>query len=133
MKILITLMVLTLPLATFAADAPTAATATTHKNGGPCQADREKFCKGVKPGHGDMIKCMQAHKDELSDGCKAMGQMAREKMKARGSTIREACGTDLGKFCKDSKSPRDKMQCLRAHSADITPACQAALPPAKKK
>ena len=35
-----------------------------------CAADKEKFCKEEKPGHG-LFKCMKQHEAELSDGCKA--------------------------------------------------------------
>lgn len=38
---------------------------------GPCAADRQKFCAGVKPGGGAIIKCMKAHQADLSAACKA--------------------------------------------------------------
>ena len=38
---------------------------------GPCKADMEKFCKGVEPGEGRVMKCMKEHEAELSEGCKA--------------------------------------------------------------
>jgi hypothetical protein len=42
-----------------------------------CKADMEKFCKDTVGDHQAMRKCMQAHENELSDGCK----QAREEMK----------------------------------------------------
>ncbi|MDO8526348.1 MAG: cysteine rich repeat-containing protein [Deltaproteobacteria bacterium] len=37
-----------------------------------CNADREKFCKDVKPGKGHIHKCLKKHDSELSPECKAM-------------------------------------------------------------
>jgi len=48
-----------------------------------CKADREKFCKDVKPGEGRMRDCIMSHKDELSDGCKAAHKERMEKRMER--------------------------------------------------
>ena len=45
---------------------------------GSCKADREKFCKDVKPGDGRIVQCMKDKMAELSPDCKA--QIAKEKM-----------------------------------------------------
>lgn len=45
---------------------------------GPCKADREKFCKDVKPGGGRIIECMKTKMAELSPECKE--HIAKEKM-----------------------------------------------------
>lgn len=39
-----------------------------------CRADMEKFCKDTMGDHQAMRKCMQAHENELSDGCKQAGE-----------------------------------------------------------
>ena len=36
-----------------------------------CAADIAKFCPDVQAGGGRVRECFRAHKDELSDGCKA--------------------------------------------------------------
>jgi len=36
-----------------------------------CQPDADKFCKGIKPGHGRIISCLKSHEAELSAPCKA--------------------------------------------------------------
>lgn len=38
---------------------------------GVCKAEREKFCKDVKPGEGRVKKCLTENLAKLSDGCKA--------------------------------------------------------------
>jgi hypothetical protein len=35
-----------------------------------CRADVQKLCPDAKPGGGEIRKCLQDHKDELSDACK---------------------------------------------------------------
>lgn len=45
---------------------------------GPCKADREKLCAGIKPGEGRIRDCMKSKMAELSPECKAN----IEKMKA---------------------------------------------------
>ena len=42
----------------------------------PCMADMEKFCKDVKGGHGEKMKCIREHKADLSAACKE--KMAKE-------------------------------------------------------
>lgn len=44
-----------------------------------CRADVDRFCKDVKPGHGQVRQCLKAHQAEVSDGCKAAINQARER------------------------------------------------------
>jgi Cysteine rich repeat len=36
-----------------------------------CKPDADKFCKGIRPGHGHIISCLKSHKAELSPQCDA--------------------------------------------------------------
>lgn len=38
---------------------------------GACKAEIEKLCPGVQPGGGRIIDCLTAHRDQLSEACKA--------------------------------------------------------------
>ena len=35
-----------------------------------CQGDYGKFCKGVKPGGGRIIACLNKQGDKISEGCR---------------------------------------------------------------
>jgi len=37
----------------------------------PCHADRQKFCKDIKPGEGRIRACLNEHQADLSAKCKA--------------------------------------------------------------
>ena len=58
-------------LATLALSSAAYADEPAGPHNGPCRADVEKLCPGVKPGGGRIIQCLKAHKDEVSDACKA--------------------------------------------------------------
>ena len=58
-----------------------------------CAKDIEKFCAGVKPGGGRLIKCLNPHMDELTPAC-------REKLQsftAKASAARS--GRSAGRIC----------------------------------
>ena len=35
-----------------------------------CKGDKEKLCNGVKPGDGNILKCLKEHESELTAACK---------------------------------------------------------------
>jgi hypothetical protein len=107
-------------------------TLLTKPIGEVCHADREKFCGDVKVGQGGVLKCMKDHEKELSPECRAQGQMLKNKIQTRKKEIGEACAKELSTICKDSKTPRAKLECLKKSSADLSEGCQDALPDFKK-
>jgi Cysteine rich repeat len=42
-------------------------------------SDIERLCKGIEPGGGRILKCLKAHKKEMTVGC----AQALQKLKAR--------------------------------------------------
>ena len=100
------------------------------KEGGPCKADAEKFCKDVKPGEGRIMKCLKEHDAELSETCKKSG----EKMKQMMEKAQEACKADVEKFCKDVKPGGGAiMKCLKEHDAELSEPCKAIRAKAKER
>jgi len=45
-----------------------------------CKADYERLCPGVQPGGGRIIRCLKAHKEEISIGCGKALQAMKGKM-----------------------------------------------------
>ncbi len=52
--------------------APGVALAQTAAERQACQADFEKYCPGVQPGGGRVIKCLSEHLDQLTPQCKSV-------------------------------------------------------------
>ena len=47
-----------------------------------CMGDFQKLCAGTLPGGGRPAKCLVAHKDQLTDGCKTALQAEAAKRQA---------------------------------------------------
>jgi hypothetical protein len=43
-----------------------------------CKADAEKFCKGIRPGHGRILSCLKSHQSELAPACAAEFNRAKK-------------------------------------------------------
>ena len=87
---------------------------------GACRADAEKFCKGVKPGHGNIAQCMKQHEAELSPACRERIAEAKEKVKE----CEKECKPDVKKICKDIKPGQGRIvRCLKQHQAELSAGC----------
>jgi hypothetical protein len=97
---------------------------------GPCKADREKLCPGMKPGDGKLNECLKQHEAELSPECAASRKERQDAWKA----VRAACKDDFAKFCKDApKEDGGKRKCLQSHESELGQACADALKAAQGK
>ena len=96
---------------------------------GACKADAEKFCKGVAPGQGAIVKCLKEHQAELSAECKANATEAKEVVKEKIQEAKEACADDAKKFCGGEKPGRGAiLKCLKSNESSISQACKDSLP-----
>ena len=104
--------------------------------GGPCAADRQKFCKDVK-GMPALMKCFDDHRASLSEDCQHHMQTAREQMQAKrrgASQFVQACGGDMQTLCKDVKPGGGRLlQCLESNRGKLSSPCEASLPTAADK
>jgi Cysteine rich repeat len=88
----------------------------------PCNADRDKFCKGMKPAQ--MHQCMKQHEAELSPACTAQRQQRKDARK----TVAQTCKDDAAKFCPNGgKGQGGLIKCLGGHASEVQSACQEAL------
>jgi len=119
--------------------------AVTEKHDRACRSDVELHCKGVQPGEGRIMKCLQEHKDFLTPGCQAKGEAMIEKREAKKADrkaeraekkaearesikkIREACKEDKKKFCKGVFGPMKVGACLKEHAAELSAGCAEAM------
>ena len=108
--------------ALLAAGLATGAVAQGRKGDGPCAADAKKFCGGVQPGQGRIVKCMKSHEAELSPACQSDMKAAKERMEQ----VKEECKADAQKFCRGIRPGGGRiLACLKSHQADLAPACAA--------
>ncbi len=62
-----------------------AAQAQSQSTRDACMADYQKLCSDTLPGGGRPAKCLVAHKDQLTDGCKTALQAEAAKRQAAGA------------------------------------------------
>jgi hypothetical protein len=54
----------------FAVALPATVSAQSTNPSGACKADYDKYCKGILPGGGRIVACLNEQHDKLSDACK---------------------------------------------------------------
>jgi len=91
---------------------------------GPCNADAQKLCAGVEPGHGAKMKCLSAHEAELAPECKERITAVKKKVGELAKEIEEACGQDGQKLCADHKLGAGLLPCLGEHEKELSPICR---------
>jgi len=103
----------------------------------PCQQDAERLCKGVEPGQGRIVKCLQQHEADLSDACRNEGRKISEERgahRAMVQDVRQSCRDDAQKLCSEVKPGGGRIaRCLRSHKSELSQACTAAVEQAKDR
>jgi hypothetical protein len=93
--------------------------------GKPCQADVQKLCPGIKPGHGAILGCLEGKQDQVSAACK-------DEVKAKLEAFYEACKPDVEKFCATvPKGQGAILKCLKKNEAGLSDSCKAVWAKAK--
>jgi len=93
--------------------------------GKPCQADVQKLCPGVKPGHGAIMSCLEGKQDQVSQACKDVVKQKLEDFYA-------ACKDDAAKFCASVEKGQGKIvKCLYKNEAKLSDSCKAQFAKAK--
>jgi len=92
----------------------------------PCKADRERYCKEVKPGQGRIADCLKGHEAELSQECKAYRESKADEIKEKSDALKKACSKDVEQFCKDVQPGQGRLaRCLKEHEAELSQECKA--------
>jgi hypothetical protein len=87
----------------------------------PCAEEIAKYCKGVKPGGGRILNCLEEHQKELSVSCTKKLQESKERL----VEAQQACTGDMEKFCKDVQAGGGRiLNCLRGHTQELSSGCR---------
>ena len=82
-----------------------------------CGQDLQRFCDGMQPGEGRLIRCLSSHRSELSAACISRVAAARP-------ALRMHCGQDLQQFCNGVQPGGGRLiRCLSSHRSELSPAC----------
>jgi hypothetical protein len=88
---------------------------------GPCGKDTVKYCKGVRPGQGRIIRCLYHNRDRLSPACKEKARRDWEKL----VEVNADCASDVRKHCaKVIPGGGRIIACLLKHEDQLQPKCK---------
>jgi hypothetical protein len=88
-----------------------------------CGFDHQRFCRGVPPGAGRIILCLNEHADEVSQPC-------FQALTAWGLTAINAlkmCLPDAERLCGRAPNPRRTLGCLMENADQLSQPCRDAL------
>ncbi|GIW42176.1 MAG: hypothetical protein KatS3mg076_2753 [Candidatus Binatia bacterium] len=93
----------------------------------PCAADIEKFCASEKGNRRRVVLCLEQHRKELSERCRAFLAGGRRGPRAGGGRrLVFACREEAQKFC-GQKRGRELFDCLGEHRGELSERCRTAL------
>ncbi len=90
----------------------------------PCDADVDKFCGDVQPGHGSIAGCLQSQEANLSFQCRDW----LKKIDASLRKIGNACVSSAREYCRDVRPGYGRVKgCLMNNFDKLPKDCQDAL------
>ncbi len=91
---------------------------------GPCTGEIQKYCANVKPGGGEVARCLGQHKADLSNGCQSRLSALTEQVKEAD----EACQDDIMLVCGGVEPGGGRvLQCLKDHQSWLSFDCKVKL------
>ena len=113
---------------------PTTGAAQEPMGRGACRADVEKLCKGVEPGQGRILQCLQNNEAQVSAACKEQLTQMREHMRGRMEEFSQACQSDVQRYCTGmTPGQRRIADCLKENEANLSQACRDELAQARDR
>ena len=98
--------------------------AVPQKDGKVCNADIERYCKGIRPLPALIWACLKGNEDRISEGCRAFLVRTQES----AQEFRQACQQDIQKFCKGVRPDMPRLIfCLKTYAAELSEPCKAYL------
>src|SRR6267378_3159321 len=102
-----------------------------------CEEDAQKFCAGVQPGAGRIVRCLRQHDNDLSAACRNEARKIGEERRERGALmqdVQQSCQKDAQKLCPEVKPGGGRIaRCLRSHQNELSRECTEAVRTAKDK
>ena len=93
-----------------------------------CRADRDKFCPEIRLGGGRVLRCLEAHRAELSEPCKKELGGSGAAGGASNDPVKQACRGDVMKFCREAVGDQAKTKsCMQAHASELSDGCKTAM------
>jgi len=93
-----------------------------------CADDADRFCIGVTPGRGGVLRCLINRYSELSPPCRQDMAAFKKRFDAIDEAYHEVmqtCSFDLQRFCQEKDVGGGATEkCLRDHHSDLTVACK---------
>jgi hypothetical protein len=92
----------------------------------PCVDDVQRYCADVAPGGGRLMACMKSHEAQLTAAC----AHRVVEISAWLASPLGVCRDDWVEYCyhpRQAVQIQGATQCLQAHQAKVSPACQKAL------
>lgn len=86
----------------------------------PCEEDMAKYCSGIQPGGGRLLKCYEEQKMNMSSACVSWA----EYLKQNASSLVDACSKTIEARCNFEKGdPLAMLNCLQSNYIDLQPKC----------